>query len=195
MKKQKSIPSEFAKTTSALFGYSVAPVFLSLILLFMPVNRWLRLGLGIAFLLIAIAFLFNGGANLGKYAHKHILKANSDQDDKHAKFMAWQPSKGIWLTIPYLCIVMTFLLLSMISGPFGGVFRILIYITFTPTALFAVATVGVDYYMQITWAGFAMFFVTAIVYVTIYYLGYILKGLRLRRNDADMLREIKSFDF
>jgi len=83
----------------------------------------------------------------------------------------------------------------MISTPFGGIFRILIYILFTPTALFAVATVGVDYYMQITWTGFALFFVTAIVYVTIYYLGYILKGLRLRRNDADMLREIKSFDF
>jgi len=196
MKRQKTIKMEFVKATVALLGYSVAPVFLAFILLFVDMNRVLRAALGLGFFVIAVLFLFSGGMRFGKYAYKYIGVINRKEDSyRHANFMAWKPQKGFLLCIPYMCVISVFLLLSMITNVVGGIFRILSYIMFTPTAFLAIATAGINDDLQITWAGFVIFLVTAISYVTVFSLGYIIMGLRLRRSEAEMVREIKSFDF
>jgi len=196
MKKQKTIKAEFLKTTVAIFGYSIAPVFLGVILLFVDINIWLNLGIAIAFMAVAMAFLFNGGTRFGKQAYKCVgIVRRKEENIKYAEFMAWKPAKSFLLCVPYICVMFVILLLSMLTGVLGGVFRIFTYIAYTPTALFARATAGINNDLQITWAGFVIFLVTMFIYVSVFCTGYIIIGLRLRKSDAEMTREIKSFNF
>ena len=194
-KKKESIVLELLKITAALFLYTGIPAVFSFFFLFIDVNAVLSVIMGLVFLLPTSALLYYGGSTRGKNAFKFIKRSKDDNNDKYAHFMAFAPYKPLILAAPFVVIVAVSALLgALISGIGGGIFRIFVYGLLNAPAILVQAAGGLPD-MQISWAAFVVFCIAAVVYAAVFCVGYIITGLRLRQSEADMIREMKTFDF
>jgi len=190
--KKESIPLDILTTSLAIFLYVGLPAVFGFMFLFVDIGWWFYLLLGVIFFAGSGALIYQGGAVRGRKAFRYFKRRS---ESKYAEYMAFEVYKSFILVIPFVVIILLSALLgALISGIGGGVFRMIAMFFLSGPSLITRAA-GLLPDMRMTWGAFGIIIAGAFIYAGVYCLGYIRTGNRLKRAEAGMIKEMKSFDF
>ena len=202
MKKTSTIPLELLKANIRFVLYLCLPTVIGVLFLFMDIHFMAHIGIGIVSIIVGGSFLFLCGTNSGKAAydaHRRLRASDASSiDPKRAgvlKFVAYRKYKPFVLIAPITGILAVFLLIgTLVGGIGGGMFRFVVLCILSGPGMF---TRGIRLlpYMQLGWAGFGVMMGFLALFVGLYVIGYLISGYKHLKSEADMIREMKSFDF
>lgn len=188
-KKERKPIVKYLISSATMYAYMLVFSLFGLIFLADTIWAWVRIVMGIVFLLPPLVLAYFSGSKEGEKKYK-FLSRDSLLDIKNARSVKINYAESLLHTVFFSAPMLILIVVSVIAK--NTVVRGIVGVIYMSVTVL-LNGVGVDMSVINAWS--LLYYIPPILLtVAVFSLGYIIACLKLKRQQADIVGELRSFD-